>query len=86
MSHLIYVPKTPFTLKDRFIQDFYVDLNRLEDVDRYSHEGFVPMRAWNRINKYSTCEAVVEELYFPTQPFDLRAQVSYARRKELLRR
>ena len=84
MSHLIYVPKTPFASKDLFIQDFYVDLNRLEEVDRYAHEVFVPMRAWNRINKYSTCEAVVEELYFPTQPFDLRAQVSYARRKQLL--
>ena len=51
MSHLIYVPKTPFTTKDRFIQDFYVDSNRVGDVDRYSHEVFVPMRAWNLLNK-----------------------------------
>ena len=85
MSHLIYVPRTPFTFKDRYVQDFYVDEKRLDDVNKFAHEILVPMRPWNRVNKNYSHEAQVEELLFP-QPFDLRAQVSYARRKELVRR
>ena len=85
MSHLVYAPNTPFTAKDRYIQDYYVDSKRSDDLNRFSHEIFVPMRAWKRISKYACAEAQVERYLFD-QPFDLRVQVSYKRRKEILRR